>query len=80
LLAKVWLADPAANTYGGVYLWRDTAAMESYLRSELLQSVMSSPQLVNITSSDYAVDEDLTRVTQPGLRILADAAVAGHPA
>lgn len=35
LLAKIWLADPATDTYGGV--------------------------------------EDLTRVTQPGLAILAEA-------
>ena len=27
LLSKVWLASPATNTYGGVYTWRDRAAI-----------------------------------------------------
>ena len=26
LLAKIWLADPATNTYGGVYLFREREA------------------------------------------------------
>ena len=29
LLSKVWLADAETNTYGGVYLWEDRAAMEA---------------------------------------------------
>jgi len=23
LISKVWLSDPASNTFGGVYTWRD---------------------------------------------------------
>ena len=37
LLAKVWLADDASGTYGGVYTWRDRAAM-----GEALGGVQSS--------------------------------------
>jgi hypothetical protein len=72
LLAKVWLADPATNTYGGVYLWRDPEDMGRYMESELLASVLSSPHIVDVTSKDFAVYDDLTAVTQPAIRVIAD--------
>jgi quinol monooxygenase YgiN len=62
LMAKVWLADSSANTYGGVYLWRDRKAMEEYCKTELFQSVASHPNLAEITSTDYEVIEAPTRV------------------
>lgn len=73
LLAKVWLHDPATETYGGVYLFRDRAAADGYVSSELLASVAASPHFVDITSRDFEVYEDLTRVTQPGIAVLAGA-------
>lgn len=74
LLAKVWLADPETNTYGGVYLFEDRAAMEGYAGSELFRTVAAVPHFEDITSRDFAVYEDLTRVTQPGVEVLARAA------
>ena len=74
LLAKVWLADPAENTYGGVYLFRDREAMKAYGASELFATVAAFPHFADIRSTDFAVYEDLTRVTQPGLEVLADVA------
>lgn len=73
LLAKVWLADPGTNTYGGVYLFRDREAMDAYVASELFATVAAFPHFADITSRDFAVYEDLTRATQPGLAILAEA-------
>jgi hypothetical protein len=72
LLAKVWLNDPPTGTYGGVYLFRDRAAMEGYLASDLLASVAATPSFVDISTRDFAVYEDLTRATQPGLAVLAE--------
>ena len=70
LLSKIWLADPATNTYGGVYLFRDREAMESYAASELFATVAVFPHFDDITSRDFSVYDDLTRRTQPGLRVL----------
>lgn len=64
LLQKVWLSDPASNTYGGVYTWRDRAAMEAYFQSPLSQSVASHPNLANISVRDFAVLEEPTRATR----------------
>lgn len=75
LLAKIWLNDPATGTYGGVYLFRDRESVEGYLASDLLAGVAATPNFVDITSRDFAVYEDLTRATQPGLAVLAEALV-----
>ena len=45
LVSKVWLADEAANTYGGVYTWVDRAAMEAYLRSDFFAGIVANPNL-----------------------------------
>lgn len=71
LLAKVWLADAAANTYGGVYLWQDRQAMESFTKTDLFRSVATHPNLADITSKDFAVMEAPTRVTRGTLEVAA---------
>jgi Putative mono-oxygenase ydhR len=76
LLTKVWLASPETNTYGGVYFWDDRAAMDRYLASDLLRTVMRSPHLANLTSRDFSVYEDITRETQPTLKIFPAPKVA----
>src|SRR3989442_11606244 len=63
LLSKVWLANSATNTYGGVYTWRDRQAMEDFTRSELFKGVASDPNLDAITSNDFGILESPTRVT-----------------
>jgi heme-degrading monooxygenase HmoA len=63
LISKVWLANRATNTYGGVYTWESRAAMEAFGESELFRAVASNPHLAGITSNDFDVLEDPTRVT-----------------
>ncbi|HEV2122322.1 MAG TPA: YdhR family protein [Chloroflexota bacterium] len=63
LLSKVWLADRATNTYGGIYTWRDRAAMESYLHSDVFRAMETDSTLVDLTSRDFTVLEVPTRVT-----------------
>ncbi len=63
LLSKVWLADREANTFGGVYLWRDEQALRSYQATELFQTVIQNPHFANITVREFGVLEGPTRVT-----------------
>jgi heme-degrading monooxygenase HmoA len=63
LLGKVWLANSATGTYGGVYLWRDRAAMQDFSQTELFTTVATHPNLSGITATDFAVMEDATEVT-----------------
>ncbi len=64
LISKVWLANRETNTYGGVYTWRDRQAMENYMKGELFSAVANDPNLVGITSKDFAVLEGPTRATR----------------
>ena len=61
-MAKVWIAAPTSNTYGGVYYWRDREAMQEFGKTELFQSVANHPNLSGITSTDFEVIEGPTRV------------------
>lgn len=63
LISKVWLADADTNSYGGVYVWRDQAAMEEFQAGELFKAVLSHPNLSGISSQDFGVLEAPTAVT-----------------
>ena len=70
LASKVWLADAATNTYGGIYTWRNRQTMEAFMKSELFQEVGRNPNLAGITVRDFGVLEGPTRVTH-GLATVA---------
>jgi heme-degrading monooxygenase HmoA len=53
LLSKIWIADAGKNTYGGVYIWQDAAAMQAYLASDLGKGVTGNPHFANLTSRDF---------------------------
>jgi Putative mono-oxygenase ydhR len=64
LVSLAWLASETTNTYGGVYIWVDRAAMEAYLRSDIFIAVAADPNLVAITSRDFDLLEGPSRITQ----------------
>jgi hypothetical protein len=64
LISKVFLANPATNTYGGVYIWQDRQAMENFTKTDLFRSIATHPNLDNVTSKDFAVLEAPTRITR----------------
>lgn len=64
LLSKIWLADPATNTYGGVYLWHDRAALEAFQQSDLFRAVTQHPHLANFIVRDFPVLAAPTLVTR----------------
>ena len=64
LRSKHWLADEASNTYGGVYIWESKDAMQSYLESDLFSQVANNPVFENVSSRDFEVLEEPTRITR----------------
>jgi hypothetical protein len=70
LLTKVWLRDPAENVYGGLYLWKDRAAYEAFLASELWGEVVNDGSVLDLASRDFAVMAELTHLTQPGITLV----------
>lgn len=64
LISKVWLANSGTGIYGGVYFWSDREAMEKFAKTELFNTVATHPNLANITSTDFAVMDEPTKVTR----------------
>ena len=66
LRAKIWLANPQANTYGGIYVFDDVAAMRAYQGGKLFQGLQANPQMIDVTVSDFSVLAGPTKVTRGG--------------
>lgn len=54
LIAKIWLADPASNTYGGVYLWASREALKAYLASETFNGIQTNAHFANVVARSFA--------------------------
>ena len=66
LRAKIWLANPQANTYGGIYTWDDVAAMRSYQGGQIFQGLQANPHMIDVAVSDFSVMDGPTKVTRGG--------------
>jgi hypothetical protein len=55
LRAKIWLADPATRTYGGVYTWADRESMDAYRGGDIFRRLQSDPHVSTLESRDFAV-------------------------
>lgn len=64
LRAKAWLADPATNTYGGLYAWASRNAMEDYLSGPIFGALLANPGMAGVTTRDFAVLERPTQITR----------------
>lgn len=64
LISKTWLANSENNTYGGVYLWQDRAAMEAYKQTDIYKGMLASPHFEGFAVSDFGVLENATQVTR----------------
>jgi hypothetical protein len=69
LLAKIWIADPDSNTFGGIKLFSDRAALDAYLESDLFKSIIEDPSVEDMSYRRYRVIEELTAKTQPGIQV-----------
>ena len=63
LASKVWLADRAEGTYGGVYTFESEKAVDDYLESDLFAGIGANPGLVNISVRRFGVLEEPTRIS-----------------
>ncbi|TCJ18792.1 hypothetical protein EPD60_03260 [Flaviaesturariibacter flavus] len=64
LISKVWLANEEKNTFGGFYLWESKEAMETFMHSDLVKTVVSRPFVTNVSSVDYTVNEVASKITR----------------
>jgi hypothetical protein len=64
LISKVWLADEEKNSFGGFYLWESKDAMETFMHSDLVKSVVSRPFVINFSSVDFEVNQKASLITR----------------
>lgn len=64
LISKVWLTDEAKNSFGGFYLWESKSAMEAFMHSDLVRTVVSRPFVKNVSSVDFEVNQDASLITR----------------
>ena len=71
LISKIWLADEASNTYGGVYTWVDRQAMDAFGRSDFFQAFVTNPNFANITSKVFDILQGPSQVTRASIALAA---------
>lgn len=71
LISKVWLADEASNTYGGVYTWVDQQAMDAFARSDFFHAFATNPNFASITSTTFGILEGPSRITRTPVAVAA---------
>jgi hypothetical protein len=70
LIAKVWLADDASGTFGGLYLFTSKAAADQSRATEIFQGMTQNPAFVDLEVKEHSTLEGPTRITAsrlPGL-------------
>src|SRR5262245_46307490 len=63
LLAKVWIGDPAARRYGGIYLFTDAAAAERSRSTPQFTALAANPAISSLSIEEFNVLDDLSRRT-----------------
>ena len=64
LLWKVWLMNKEEKTAGGIYLFEDEASVKAYLEGPIVEAVMKSPGLSDITAKVFGVLKEHTKITR----------------
>jgi hypothetical protein len=65
LLAKWWLGDAAAGTYGGVYLFATREHADRSRDTDLFRGMYSNPAFRDVRVREFAVLEGPTAETAP---------------
>jgi hypothetical protein len=63
LLAKVWLADDDAGTYGGIYLFADKAAADRSRDTDVFRSMATNPAFADLSVREFDVLDEPTAIT-----------------
>jgi hypothetical protein len=63
LLAKAWIADHDANTYGGVYLFADRGAADLSRDTEVYRAMTTNPAFADVAVREFDVLDEPTAIT-----------------
>ena len=63
LLAKVWIADVEAGTYGGIYIFADRASADRSRETDLFRGLAANPPFAEVAVREFEVVEEATAIT-----------------
>jgi len=63
LLWKIWLMNGAEKSAGAIYLFKDDASVEAYLKGELFAMLKSHPALSDIEAKAFDILPEHTKIT-----------------
>jgi hypothetical protein len=66
---KVWLMNEAGNEAGGIYLFENRAAAESYIAGPIVAALKSSPAVSNISAKLFDVMAEHSAITRAPLSV-----------
>ena len=77
LLAKVWIADHDAGSYGGIYLFADRAYADWTRDTDLYRSMADNPAFADLKVREFDVLDEPTAITASAFTAPAFTASAG---
>jgi hypothetical protein len=63
LLAKVWIADGDAETYGGIYLFADRASADRSRDTGVYRLMAANPAFADLSVREFDVLDEPTAIT-----------------
>ncbi len=64
LLWKIWLVNEAEKSAGGIYLFKDDASVEAFLKGEIVAGLKKHPALSDIEAKVFDILPEHTKITR----------------
>jgi len=64
LLWKIWLVNEAENSSGGIYLFKDEASLETFLKGEIIAGLKSNPAASDVEAKVFDILPEHTKITR----------------
>ncbi len=64
LLWKIWVVNEAEKSAGGIYLFKDDASVEAYLKGEIVAGLRSNPAASDIEVKVFDILPEHTKITR----------------
>jgi hypothetical protein len=65
LIAKVWIADDDAGTYGGIYVFADRESADRSRDTDVYRSMATDPMFADLSVREFDVLDEPTAITAP---------------
>jgi hypothetical protein len=61
---KIWLMNEAEKSAGGIYLFKDDASLQTYLKGDIVAGMKINPAISNIEAKVFEILPECTKITR----------------